>query len=95
MFLEEQVAIVNYVSLQIEFIHETAGSLHSLLLQLSLLLFGIKLSSLTLFLIQNLKEEGTAITLDRSSTELASLSSSNCTAQSRLAGSCSLYEDRS
>jgi hypothetical protein len=41
--LEEEVAVVLDVSLLVELVHEAAGSLKSLLLQLCLLLLGIAL----------------------------------------------------
>lgn len=43
--LEEEVAVVLHVSLQVELVHETAGSLHSLLLQLAILRGSIETPS--------------------------------------------------
>ena len=82
--LEEEVAVVLNFSLLVELVHEAASSLQSLLLQLSLLLLGIELATLTLLLGEHLKQVGSTITLDDGRTELTSLDSSHGTTQHRL-----------
>ena len=93
--LEEQVAIINYISLLIKFLNENTSCLKSLHLKLLLNCLCIELSTLTLRLLENLEEEGTTITLYQSLAEVTLLGRSNGTCESRLARTCSLYEDRS
>ena len=71
--LEEQVAVVLDVSLQVELVHETTGSLHGLLLKLLSLLLGIELDTGTLLAVDDLEQVSTGITLDDAAAELTSL----------------------
>ena len=62
MFLEEQVAVIHYVSLHIKLVHEVAGILHSLLAALLLVSLLIELNR-TVGLASNLEEINTCVTL--------------------------------
>ena len=64
-------------------------------MQLLHLLLLVELSTLTLLLGQYLEEVCSTVTLDNCGAELSLLDSSNSTTQSGLAGTCSLYKDRS
>ena len=81
VFLEEQVAVVLDVGLEVELVHETAGSLHGLLLELSLLLLVVLLSTFALLLGEYLEDICCSVTLNDISTELTFLGSGNSTTQ--------------
>ena len=80
--LEEEVAVVLDIRLQVELVHETACSLQGALLELGHLLLVISLDTLTLLLGKNLEDVSSTITLNHIATELAFLDSSNSTTQS-------------
>ena len=83
--LEEEVAVVYHVSLQVKLVHETAGSLHSHLAQLLSLLLLVELSTLALLLREYLEQIGCTITLHNGGAELTLLNGGNGTTQSGLA----------
>ena len=64
--LEEEITVVNHIRLHVQFLNETAGSLHSSLLELLLLLLSIELCTFALCFLQHLEQEGTVVTLDGS-----------------------------
>ena len=96
LFLEEEVTLVNDVSIQVQLVHgHTTNHLLSLLLHLLSLLLSVELHTLALLLGQHLEEVGATVTLDDRRTYLSLLDGSHSTTQDGLAGTGSLYEDRS